>query len=80
MGGGPRSRKVCSDVIARDVRDIQRGGKSGDGPPCKFLFRGHINLFDYERGFQQAFVDSTRDVRYITFLREPLSRALSEYK
>ena len=54
--------------------------QSGDGPPCKFLFRGHINLFDYERGFQQAFVDLTRDVRYITFLREPLSRALSEYK
>ena len=38
-GGGPASRSVCSQVVARDAKDIIRGGKSGGGPPCKFLFR-----------------------------------------
>jgi len=26
------------------------------GAACRFLFRGHINLFDYKEGFKAAFV------------------------
>jgi hypothetical protein len=39
-------------VVYKDATDIlkQRGAA------CRFLFRGHINLFDYKEGFKAAFV------------------------
>jgi len=48
---------TCEDVILRDARDILRGA---GGSPCKFLFRGHVNLFDYRGALQVWPVHSYR--------------------
>ena len=49
-------------MVYKDAKDIlrQQGGGSrgreGSGGACKFLFRGHINVFDYREGLKAALV------------------------
>lgn len=51
-----------------------------DANQCSLLFRGHINWDDYTKGFARAFSIKPPRVFYMTFLREPVSRAVSEFR
>mmetsp|Transcript_52691 Transcript_52691/g.120077 ORF Transcript_52691/g.120077 Transcript_52691/m.120077 type:complete len:291 (-) Transcript_52691:1463-2335(-) len=73
-GGPGKNGKTCADVVAGDAASI--GRERG----CKFLFRGHINVLDYNAGLRRAFPAVKRPaVKFITFLREPMARCLSEF-
>lgn len=48
---------------------------------CSLIFRGHINVFDYHSAFRAVFETGLKPrVFYLTFLREPVSRAISEFR
>jgi len=69
-------RKARGPPAARPKKDFNQ---------CSLLFRGHINWHDYAAGFA-ALAASTGAaaapprVFYLTFLREPVGRAVSEYR
>ena len=53
-------------------------GQRNSGPQCQLIFRGHINWYDYVGGALTYGVPRER-IHFMTFLREPVSRAISEY-
>lgn len=79
---GHRCEAVVAEQISSIVNSRQRRAHTRfvkDPNQCSLIFRGHINIFDYDRGFAAAGILPHR-VQYITFLREPVSRAVSEYR
>jgi hypothetical protein len=69
--------------------------RRSDPNQCSLIFRGHINWEDYLKGFAKAFPAKSDLIKrsestaisfepprvfYLTFLREPVSRAVSEFR
>lgn len=69
--GGEHS--TCKESLQRDWRDIEREGG------CQMFFWGHARYIDYATIFEANGV-LTQNVKYMSFLREPISRAISEYR
>ena len=78
----------------RSGRGDGRGGRRLDPNQCRLMFRGHISYRDYEEGFRATITKEERAqtrglpyvppilprVLFLSFFREPVARALSEYK
>jgi hypothetical protein len=64
---------MCEGVVEEFIEQYQRGEES-----CKLLVRGHINLHDYRKAVARRLGDDG-SVHYLTMLRHPLKRVLSEY-
>jgi len=74
----------CEDVARKQVEEIlasHKGRMAGRDPEprCKLIFRGHINWYDYTKSFSMHHIPRG-NVFFLAFLREPVSRAISEYR
>ena len=61
----------------------KKKGARTDREQCSLIFRGHINMHDYRSSFRDVFFARGAPpprVFYLAFLREPVSRAISEYR
>jgi len=74
----------CEGVASQQVAEIiasHKGKVVGTDREsrCKLVFRGHINWYDYVKGFTRHRIPST-SIFFLTFLRDPVGRAISEYR
>jgi hypothetical protein len=76
---GLRCQKVASEQIQTIIDSRSKKGVK-DPRQCNLIVRGHINIYDYEHAFKSVPSSQVNKVFYLTFLREPVARAISEYK
>lgn len=65
--------KDCASFVKKQMRAIRQEHK------CKLITRPHTNIYDFVQGSRTAGVER-QALHFLTFLREPVARALSEFR